>query len=224
MNFNKTSVLKGNIGDYASFDDIGARGNFKRILALDQRFQYEFMKFFNITSITENIKIVNNFEGNVQPLPGEENPYYGADLAVVRDGIKIGIIEVDEYFKWGFEKDKNGKPYCLGWPRNYKYCHALRSKLKYFAPDVRGETVLDERNVNLNPDKLPYMFSTQNMLGTKALVGTDKLIMKYIDNMVELPTHGIPTHGNSGEFLGMQCFIRIPLQEAWKFGAWEEGE
>ena len=115
--------------------------------------------------------------------------------------------------------DKNGKPYCLGWPRNYKYCHALRSKLKYFAPDVRGETVLDERNVNLNPDKLPYMFSTQNMLGTKALVGTDKLIMKYIDNMVELPTHG-----NSGEFLGMQCFIRIPLQEAWKFGAWEEGE
>ena len=104
----------------------------------------------------------------------------------------MGLIEVDHYTKWNPD-----------WPFNYRYCHALARKTKYWNTSEARD--------------LPYIACTFNMTRNKMLVSTKKMQMDYMHTMKQ---KSCEINGN----MEWDYFIEIPLPVAKKFGAWTEEE
>ena len=155
------------------------------------------LKYFLYTN-KDFQKFVVNYVGITGPIDLIFDPLgeYKVDAGIVQDGKLIGLIEVDYYTKWS---PSESNPFGT-WPYNYRWCHALVRKFKYW------------QNNNL-----PYIACTFNMQHTKMLVSTNEMQEKYMHTKkikpVELANETV-----------MDWFLEIPLSVAKKFGDWTEEE
>ena len=158
-----------------SYDDKSERVAIKKFLCTNKDFQ----KF-----------VVNQF-GITAPVDLTFDPLgkYMVDAGIEQDGKLIGLVEVDYYTKWNPD-----------WPYNYRWCHALVRKIKYW-----------------KENNLPYIACTFNMQHNKVLVCTNEMQEKYMYTKKRKPVE------LGGETV-MDWFLEIPLSEAEKFGAWTEEE
>ena len=157
------------------FDDEEERKAIKNFLYENKEFQ----KFvFNQFGITAPVEFVTD------PL-GERR----VDAGLTQDGKLIGLIEVDYYKKWN-----------PNWPYNYRWCHALVRKIKYW--EGMG---------------LPYIGCTFNTKLNKILVSTDEMQKKYMHTK---KMKKVELNGKWEDDL----FLEIPLSVAKKFGEWTEEE
>ena len=111
------------------------------------------------------------------------------DLGLYRNNQLLGLIEVDHYTSWN-----------PNWPNNYRWCHALVRKIKYW------------QGVGL-----PYIACTFNMQRDKMLVSTDEMQKKY---MYTKKVKKVKLNGKWEDDL----FLEIPLPVSEKFGKWTEEE
>ena len=158
-----------------SYNDKPERVAIKKFLCTNKDFQ----KF-----------VVNQF-GITAPVDLTFDPLgkYMVDAGIEQDGKLIGLVEVDYYTKWNPD-----------WPYNYRWCHALVRKIKYW-----------------KENNLPYIACTFNMQHNKVLVSTNEMQEKYMHTKIRKPVE------LGGETV-MDWFLEIPLSEAEKFGAWTEEE
>ena len=114
---------------------------------------------------------------------------FKVDLGVKKNGELVGLIEVDYYIKWNPD-----------WPENYKWCHALARKIKYW-----------------KEENLPYVACTLNKQGDKVLVSTDKMQREYMWTMKRKKVY------LNNKWVEDK-FLEIPLHVAKKFGNWSDSE
>jgi hypothetical protein len=170
--------LKSLISDHNGtdpYDDVDQRAALRNFILNDAPFRKYLIERFAITGAIELC---------YDPLGA-----YKVDAGIKQDGKLIGLIEVDYYKQWDPD-----------WPSNYKWCHALVRKIKYW-----------------KDNNLPYLACTFSAKGDKVLVSTDEMQMKYMHTkrkkLVVL----------KGEWVDDE-FLEIPLKEAEKFGNWTESE
>lgn len=157
------------------FDDRKERKAIKRFLYKDKEFQNFVINQFKITAPVEFV---------LDPL-GEMR----VDAGLTQDGKLIGLIEVDYYKKWNSD-----------WPENYRWCHVLVRKIKYW------------ENTGL-----PYIACTFNTNLNKILVSTNEMQKKY---MYTKKAKKVELNGKWED----DWFLEIPLSVAKKFGEWTKDE
>jgi len=158
------------------FDDEPERVALRNLLLRDKPFQKFVIEQFNLSSPIDELKS--------DPLG-----LYKVDLGIYQNNVLLGLIEVDYYKKWN-----------PSWPKNYRWCHALVRKLKYWQ--------------ELN---LPYIACTFNMQHNKILVCTNEMQAKYMHTKKRKPVE------LNGEIV-MDWFLEIPLPVSKKFGEWTDEE
>ena len=159
------------------YDDSYQRDALVNLIHTDNEFREYIKEQFSITD-EANTKICKDPLGD-----------YKVDLGVKQNGELIGLIEVDYYIKWDPD-----------WPENYRWCHALARKIKYW-----------------KEEGLPYIGCTLNKQGDKALVSTDEMQRKYMWTMKRKKVY------LNNEWIDDK-FIEIPLRVAKKFGNWTDDE
>ena len=158
-----------------SYDDKSERVAIKKFLCTNKDFQ----KF-----------VVNQF-GITAPVDLTFDPLgkYMVDAGIEQDGKLIGLVEVDYYTKWNPD-----------WPYNYRWCHALVRKIKYW-----------------KENNLPYIACTFNMQHNKVLISTNEMQEKY---MYTKKMKKVQLNGKWED----DWFLEIPLSIAKKFGDWTKEE
>ena len=158
------------------FNDGPERVALRNLLFRDEPFRKFVIEQFNLSSPIDELKS--------DPLG-----LYKVDLGIYQNNVLLGLIEVDYYKKWN-----------PSWPENYRWCHALVRKLKYWQ--------------ELN---LPYIACTFNTEHDKMLVSTNKMQAKYMHTKKKKPVE------LNGEIV-MDWFLEIPLPVSKKFGKWTDEE
>ena len=171
---NISNNIKEHLGSN-SYDDKKERIALRYFLYTNKDFQKFVVNHFEITGPIDLI---------FDPL-GERK----VDAGIVQDDKLIGLVEVDYYTKWN-----------PTWPYNYRWCHALVRKFKYW-----------------QSNNLPYIACTFNMQHNKMLVSTSEMQEKYMHTKKIKPVE------LGGETV-MDWFLEIPLPVAKKFGDWTEEE
>ena len=171
---NISNSLKQHLGPN-SYDDKAERVALKKFLSTNKDFQKFVVNQFGITTPVDLI---------FDPL-GE----YKVDAGIIQNGNLIGLLEVDYYKKWN--------PF---WPHNYRYCHALVRKLKYW-----------------KENNLPYIGCTFNMQHDKILASTNEMQEDY---MYTKKKKNVQLNGKWVD----DWFLEIPLSLAKKFGSWTTEE
>lgn len=172
---NPVSSLVGHHNGDDPYNDLDQRNALKALILNDSSFRKYMIDKFDITG---------EIELCYDPLGT-----YKVDAGIKQDGILIGLIEVDYYFKWD--------PI---WPSNYRWCHALARKIKYW-----------------QQEKLPYLGCTFNRQGNKVLVSTDEMQRQFMHTKRKKPVQ------LNGEWVEDE-FLEIPLRVAKKFGEWTDEE
>tara|TARA_A100001015_G_scaffold320190_1_gene445699 strand:+ start:4524 stop:5066 length:543 start_codon:yes stop_codon:yes gene_type:complete len=146
--------------------------------------------FFSIDkSWCEFVKERFQITGPVDELRPDPLGQKKVDLGLYQNNVLLGLIEVDHYIDWN-----------PNWPDNYRWCHALVRKVKYW------------QGVDL-----PYIACTLNMQGDKMLVSTDEMQRDFMFTKKKKPVK------LNGERVN-DFFLEIPLRIAKKFGSWTPEE
>jgi len=169
------------------YDDREDREALKCWLTLGEDYNYGADKFRRF--IVEEFNLPAAIDKIVDDPLGE----YKVDLGLYsyNKGL-MGLIEVDHYTQWN-----------PNWPLNYRYCHALARKTKYW-------------NTNESKD-LPYISCTFNMIRNKMIVSTKKNQLDYMHTMKQKEC----LINGKKEW---DWVIEIPLPVAKKFGDFSDDE
>ena len=158
------------------FNDKAERDALRRFALEDKLFQKFLIEQFGLTAPIDELRS--------DPLG-----LYKVDLGLYRNNVLLGLVEVDYYKKWNPD-----------WPYNYRWCHALVRKLRYW-----------------QEEKISYIACTFNTEHNKMLVSTNEMQAKYMHTKKRKPVE------LNGEMV-MDWFLEIPLPVSKKFGNWTEEE